>query len=56
MSKIAILSLILFLTACGGATEPQASNPFQQAIGRQMPAQGLAVEPRDPFAPVLDKK
>jgi len=56
MSKIAVLSLIFFLTACGGATEPQPSNPFQQAIGKQLPAQGLTVEPKDPFAPVMEKK
>ncbi len=56
MTKIAVLSLILFLTACGGSTEPQANNPFQQAIGRQLPVQGLAVEPKDPFAPVMEKK
>ena len=56
MTKIAVLSLILFLTACGGATDPQANNPFQQAIGRQLPVQGLAVEPKDPFAPMMEKK
>ena len=56
MTKITVLSLIMFLTACGGATEPQASNPFQQAIGRQLPAQGLVVEPKDPFAPLMEKK
>jgi hypothetical protein len=56
MTKITVFSLIIFLTACGGATEPEASNPFQQAIGRQLPAQGLAVEPADPFALVLERK
>jgi hypothetical protein len=56
MNKITFVTLILFLTACGGATDPQANNPFQQAIGRQLPVQGLAVEPKDPFAPVMEKK
>jgi hypothetical protein len=56
MSKITLLSLFMFLTACGGATEPQANNPFQQAIGKQLPAQGLVVEPKDPFASVMEKK
>jgi hypothetical protein len=56
MTKIYVLPLILFLSACGGATDPKANNPFQQAIGRQLPVQGLAVEPKDPFAPVIEKK
>jgi hypothetical protein len=56
MKKIATICVCFLLTACGGASEPQASNPFQQAIGRQLPAQGLAVEPKDPFAPVMEKK
>jgi len=56
MKKYITLIYTLFLTACGGATEPQASNPFQQAIGRQLPVQGLVVESKDPFAPVLERK
>ena len=56
MFKIFLLVVSFLLTACGGATDPQANNPFQQAIGRQLPAQGLAVEPKDPFAPVMEKK
>ena len=48
--------LILLVTACGGASEPQAVNPFQQAIGKQLPTQGLTVEPKDPFAAKLQQK
>jgi hypothetical protein len=56
MFKIFLFVISFLLAACGGATDPQASNPFQQAIGRQLPVQGLAVEPKDPFAPVMEKK
>ena len=56
MFKIFLLVVSFLLTACGGATDPQANNPFQQAIGRQLPVQGLSVEPKDPFAPVMEKK
>lgn len=55
MTKFALFAVAVLVTACGGATEPQAVNPFQQAVGRQLPAQGLAVSPKDPFAPVLEK-
>ncbi len=54
--KILFAMLISLLTACGGASEPQAVNPFQQAIGKQLPTQGLTVEPKDPFAVKLQQK
>lgn len=53
---LSINVMAISLVACGGETVSQPSNPFQQAIGQQMPAQGLVLEPKDPFAPVLGQK
>jgi hypothetical protein len=49
-------SAVSLIGACSGTTKPQAINPFQQAIGRQLPPQGLAVELKDPISPVMEKK
>lgn len=53
---VSMIVVAFSLAACGGESEPKPSNPFQQAIGQQMPAQGLVLEPKDPFAPVLGQK
>lgn len=56
MVKLALFFILgFFLQACGGSSEPQVKNPFQQAIGQEMPSQPLLSEPKDPFAPLLGK-
>jgi len=53
--KYLILSLAVVLSACGGGSVENKSNPFQAVLGKALPAQPNAPVPTDPFAPVLKK-
>jgi uncharacterized lipoprotein YmbA len=53
--KYLILILALGLTACGGSGETAQTNPFQEVLGKALPAQPTVPVPTDPFAPVLKK-
>ena len=53
--KYTILILAVVLSACGGSSNLSEGNPFQEALGKTLPAQPNATTPTDPFAPLVKK-